>query len=56
MLLQRAGTGTIPPLGFIHPEWNTLAKTWNAAASPESSSVTLGPATLTMGHDDDEDH
>ena len=52
MLLQRAGTGTIPPSGFIKPDWDTLAMTWRAAAKPETASVTLGPAVVTLGHDD----
>ena len=54
MLLQRAGTGTIAPSGFVRPDWVTLAKTWDAAPKPEDSSVVLGPATVTLGHDDAE--
>ena len=54
MLLQRAGTGTIPPSasGFAIPPWESLAGVWNAAPTPSSSTVTLGPATIELGHDD----
>lgn len=55
MLLQRAGTGTIPPEGFIPPNWDVLAESWDAAAKPSSSSVVLGPTNITMGHDDAEE-
>ncbi|KAJ6508312.1 DUF323 domain-containing protein [Mycena sanguinolenta] len=54
MLLQRAGTGTLPPPGFTPPPWESLAETWDSAPEPESSTVTLGPATVTLGHDDNE--
>lgn len=54
MLLQRAGTGTIPPSGFIRPNWDVLVKSWDAAPEPESPTVQLGPTTVTLGHDDDE--
>lgn len=54
MLLQRAGTGTIPPKGFIRPAWDVLAKSWDSVPQPSSPTVTLGPATVTLGHDDDE--
>lgn len=52
MLLQRAGTGTIPPPDFIPPNWTSLAKIWDAAPTPAVSAVTLGPATVSLGHDD----
>ncbi|KAJ7149046.1 hypothetical protein C8R43DRAFT_1193699 [Mycena crocata] len=54
MLLQRAGSGTLPPPGFAPPPWASLAETWNSAPEPVSSTVTLGPATITLGHDDNE--
>ncbi|KAJ7256826.1 DUF323 domain-containing protein [Mycena haematopus] len=54
MLLQRAGTGTLPPPGFTPPPWASLAERWDSAPEPESSTVTLGPATVTLGHDDNE--
>ena len=56
MLLQRAGTGTIPPSanGFATPAWDSLADTWNTASVPLNSTVTLGPATIELGHDDSE--
>lgn len=56
MLLQRAGTGTIPPTGFVPPVWDILADAWNAAPAPKTAAVTLGPETISMGHDDDEEH
>ncbi|PCH40324.1 DUF323 domain-containing protein [Wolfiporia cocos MD-104 SS10] len=54
MLLQRAGTGTIPPAGFSPPQWPVLAKAWDNAAQPKVETVTLGPDTVTLGHDDNE--
>ncbi|KAJ6583987.1 DUF323 domain-containing protein [Mycena vulgaris] len=54
MLLQRAGSGTLPPPGFTPPPWASLAETWNSMPQPASSTVTLGPATVTLGHDDNE--
>jgi len=56
MLLQRAGTGTIPPPGFAVPEWEALAQGWNKAAEeerPMERTVTLG-GVVTVGHDDPE--
>jgi len=54
MLIQRAGTGTIPPSvgGFSTPCWESLAEVWDAAPDPSSATVTLGPATIELGHDD----
>jgi len=54
MLIQRAGTGTIPPSvgGFATPCWESLAETWDAAPEPPSATITLGPATVELGHDD----
>lgn len=52
MLLQRAGTGTIPPPGFAPPPWDSLKATWDAIPPPKSSTVTLGPTTISLGHDD----
>ena len=54
MLLQRAGTGTLPPSGFVPPPWEVLSESWDGAPLPETESVTLGPADITLGHDDDE--
>ena len=54
MLLQRAGTGTIPPPDFSKPDWETLTTTWNATPIPDNGTVTLGPETIAIGHDDDE--
>jgi formylglycine-generating enzyme required for sulfatase activity len=52
MLLQRAGTGTLPPPGFTPPPWASLASNWDASPQPVSSTVILGPATVSIGHDD----
>ena len=54
MLIQRAGTGTLPPPGFTIPPWSALAEQWDNVPTPSSPVVTLGPATLVMGHDDPE--
>ncbi|KAG7445802.1 DUF323 domain-containing protein [Guyanagaster necrorhizus] len=52
MLLQRAGTGTLPPPGFAAPDWESLSEKWAAESKPSSPTITLGPATVTLGHDD----
>ena len=54
MLIQRAGTGTIPPSvsGFTTPCWESLAEVWDATPDPSSVTVTLGPASVELGHDD----
>ncbi|OBZ71212.1 hypothetical protein A0H81_08707 [Grifola frondosa] len=54
MLLQRAGTGTLPPTGFSPPVWSVLAESWERLPAPDTLTVTLGPETLTVGHDDSE--
>jgi formylglycine-generating enzyme required for sulfatase activity len=57
MLFQSAdgsSVGTLPPPGFTSPPWEALAALWDAAPQPTSESVTLGPATVALGHDDDE--
>ncbi|TFK88710.1 hypothetical protein K466DRAFT_598405 [Polyporus arcularius HHB13444] len=54
MLLQRAGTGTIPPSGFFPPPWKVLAETWDSLPQPQTQTVTLGPAEVVLGHDDNE--
>lgn len=55
MLLQRAGSGTIPPPDFTPPNWESLTAIWDAAPKPTNTSVTLGPATVSIGHDDVEE-
>jgi L-histidine Nalpha-methyltransferase / hercynylcysteine S-oxide synthase len=54
MLIQRAGTGTIPPSvgGFASPCWESLAEVWNANPDPSSVTVTLGPASVELGIND----
>ncbi|KAI0655264.1 C-type lectin protein [Cubamyces menziesii] len=54
MLIQRAGTGMLPPPGFAPPPWEALAAQWDAVPPPTTPTVTLGPASLVMGHDDQE--
>ncbi|KAJ7755089.1 hypothetical protein B0H14DRAFT_2978755 [Mycena olivaceomarginata] len=54
MLVQRAGTGTLPPPGFTPPPWASLAESWDSAPEPAESAVTIGPTTITLGHDDTE--
>ena len=53
MLIQRAGTGTLPPPGFTVPPWEALAEQWNATTRPPTTpTVTLGPTTVVLGHQD----
>lgn len=52
MLIQRAGTGTLPPPGFVVPPWELLAQQWNNIPAPSNATMTLGPATVLLGHDD----
>lgn len=54
MLIQRAGTGTLPPPGFHTPDWTALSEQWSHVPPASSTPATLGPATLTLGHDDSE--
>ncbi|KAG6809208.1 hypothetical protein H0H92_001163, partial [Tricholoma furcatifolium] len=58
MLIQRAGTagGTLPPPGFTSPPWDSLAAQWDSHPLPATPTVVLGPATITLGHDDSEAH
>jgi len=54
MLVRTAGKGTSPPSGFTPPSWSGLADGWDKAPLPPSSTVKLGPETITLGHDDSE--
>ncbi|CCL99008.1 uncharacterized protein FIBRA_01016 [Fibroporia radiculosa] len=54
ILIQRAGTGMLPPPGFASPPWAQLAAQWDNIPAPSTPHATLGPCTLTMGHDDPE--
>lgn len=50
MLLQRAGSGTLPP-PYVTPEWQSLSEIWDKGAQT-TGIVTLGPAEVSIGHDD----
>lgn len=57
MLLQRAGTGTLPPPSFARPSFDLLSRDWDIEYAAFTSSlfgsvVRLGPQTVTLGHDD----
>jgi len=54
MLVQRAGSGTLLPTGLIIPSWTLVAEDWNTSPTPQSKTVTLGPAAVSLVHDDDE--
>jgi L-histidine Nalpha-methyltransferase / hercynylcysteine S-oxide synthase len=57
MLIQRAGTGTLPPPGFTMPPFELLTSLWNDKSVhpiPISANVVIGPATITIGHNDSE--
>ena len=47
------GAGTLSP-EFTAPSWTTLAVGWNETPKPISGTVTLGPALVMVGHDDNE--
>ncbi|KAG8701502.1 hypothetical protein FRC08_004045 [Ceratobasidium sp. 394] len=54
MLIQRAGSGTIPP-PTITPDWETLASVWDKEVSATAGAprvVRIGPCEVTLGHDD----
>ncbi|KIM43288.1 hypothetical protein M413DRAFT_69830 [Hebeloma cylindrosporum] len=44
----------LPPPVFTAPSWTALAVSWNETPKPMSDTVTLGPALVTLGHDDNE--
>ncbi|KAJ7069428.1 DUF323 domain-containing protein [Mycena amicta] len=54
MLLQRAGSGTLPPPEFVTPPWEGLAEAWDAASVPEEEAVVVEATSVILGHDDDE--
>jgi formylglycine-generating enzyme required for sulfatase activity len=59
MLIQRAGEeeGTRPPPGIPPPDWEALQVQWNRRKEVESvqeAKCTLGPSSVTLGHDDAE--
>ncbi|KAF8629899.1 hypothetical protein AX15_003254 [Amanita polypyramis BW_CC] len=52
MLIQRAGTGTLPPPEFSVPSWELLAHQWANLPTPSEPTVVLGPEAVILGHDD----
>ncbi|KAG9315838.1 histidine-specific methyltransferase [Chiua virens] len=52
MLLQRAGSGTIPPPDFTPPPWESLLAFWNATPKPSSPTTVIEATTVTLGVDD----
>jgi hypothetical protein len=54
MLIQRAGSGTLPPAGFVVPPWEDLVSQWALIPTPSTSCVLVGPATVILGHQDSE--
>lgn len=54
MLLRTVGKGKLPPSGFTPPPWSTLSDSWDKAPLPLSSTIVLGPETITLGHNDSE--
>ena len=48
------GAGALPPPVFTVPSWTTLAVGWNQTPKPISDTVTLGPAMVMLGHDNNE--
>ncbi|KAF9220882.1 DUF323 domain-containing protein [Gyrodon lividus] len=52
MLLQRAGTGTIPPPNFTPPPWESLLASWNNASKPASETIVIEATTVSLGTDD----
>ncbi|KIY53993.1 hypothetical protein FISHEDRAFT_63194 [Fistulina hepatica ATCC 64428] len=55
MLIQRSGSGTLPPPNFAVPEWDVLSAQWDMAPLPSQKTVVLGPADVVLGHNDSED-
>ncbi|KAF8585097.1 hypothetical protein K439DRAFT_1410265 [Ramaria rubella] len=59
MLIQRAGTGTLPPPSFTRPSFDLLSSEWDAEytafyESPTGPVVKFSPQTITLGHNDRE--
>jgi len=54
MLIQKAGSGTLPPAGFTIPPWDQLAAQWASAPPPSSPTVLVGSTDIIIGHDDSE--
>lgn len=54
MLLQRAGTGTLPPPGFAAPDWSSLSRTWDAIAAAEAGGklLSFSAQRIELGHVD----
>ena len=44
----------MPPPGFATPQWDLLAEQWDNMGQPAHSTITLGPETVVIGHNDPE--
>ena len=54
MLLMKAGEGLRAPKGFAPPPWEALVEAWDTEPELEDETLTIGPAEVSLGHDDDE--
>jgi len=54
MLIQRAGTGTIPPSGFAPPVWLSLPSHPTSLVDEPNGLILLPAQTLIIGHNDEE--
>ncbi|OBZ71960.1 hypothetical protein A0H81_08153 [Grifola frondosa] len=54
ILIQRSGSGMLPPPGFASPPWAHLAEQWDVIPAPTTPRAVLGPSAVVMGHDDQE--
>ncbi|KAK2464199.1 hypothetical protein APHAL10511_003656 [Amanita phalloides] len=52
MLIQCAGTGTLPPPNFTPPPWGLLVQHWANIPAPIEPTVIIKPNIITLGHDD----
>lgn len=54
MLIQRAGSGTLPP-PTVTPDWAALERVWDEEVSATAAApnvVRIGPSNVALGHDD----
>jgi L-histidine Nalpha-methyltransferase / hercynylcysteine S-oxide synthase len=57
MLIQKAGeeNGTLPPPGYVPPSWSILAKSTEWSQDIVAETNTIGPHTISYGHNDVEE-